>query len=152
MGRASVATPHYPGFQSELDFRHVREVTGLKVLVTGAGGFLASHVARVLNEDGFDVTGLDICRSETNSACDRRPLRDLGTEETQSIGRARRGTARDVNACEEAHPTGFWDTRGKRQNLGRRSIRSDRKVVQLGVDPRPYPALCAALDLRLRRT
>src|SRR5262245_14093425 len=60
----------------------------MKALVTGASGFIGSHLVKELGEHGYEVTAL--CRSETaaSSLCDRGVRIVVGdiTEPSSLIG------------------------------------------------------------------
>jgi nucleoside-diphosphate-sugar epimerase len=66
----------------------------LKICVTGAGGFIASHLAKRLKEEGHHVVGCDWKRNE------HMPVR-----QTRLRSRIRRGGIAPIEAARAAHPT-----------------------------------------------
>src|SRR4051794_2174821 len=72
-------------------------LAGAKVLVTGAGGFIGSHLSEALVETGADVRAL----VRYNSRGDRGALDDLATDVAASID-VHAGDLRDIESVDDA--------------------------------------------------
>ena len=77
-----------------------------KILVTGAGGFIGSHMVRCLKDEGYWVRGVDIKKPEFVRSCaDEFVLVDLRNEE--GVRRVTRGIEQVYNFAANMGGIGF---------------------------------------------